>query len=343
MGIYKRGEVFWARWDEDGKQHRKSLGTKRRSTAEQLFKDLTGKVPAPPKPAALTVREILDLWVKHQTPRCKPHSIRLYKVVRKRFSLVWGDLPPEEISTLLVEQFQEKSLTVGLGPRTINHNLGIVISALQWAHDRELIDAAPPKWKPLKIRDKHSRKYLTASELKKLLTTVRNPRWKRLEPVIMLALFAGLRHQECMWLSWDSVDLVEGWLNVRATKSWTPKSIASERSIPIAHELADYLTSAPRVCSRWVAPLHPRQKWKRQHLGAEARRLFKAAGVDDGGVHTLHRLRGTFATSVLRGGGDLESLREVLGHSVLSVTAGYLSSTSESKRRAVGGLSFGGG
>jgi hypothetical protein len=38
----------------------------------------------------------------------------------------------------------------------------------------------------------------------------------------------------------------------------------------------------------------------------------------------------------------LESLREVLGHSVLSVTAGYLSSTSESKRRAVGGLSFGG-
>ncbi len=52
---------------------------------------------------------------------------------------------------------------------------------------------------------------------------------------------------------------------------------------------------------------------------------------------------GTFATSVLRGGGDLESLREGLGHSVLSVTAGYLSSTSESKRRAVGGLSFGGG
>ena len=56
--------------------------------------------------------------------------------------------------------------------------------------------------------------------------------------------------------------------------------------------------------------------------------------------HSLHRLRGTFATMVLRGEGDLESLREVLGHSVLSVTAGYLAATSESKRRAVQGLRF---
>lgn len=55
------------------------------------------------------------------------------------------------------------------------------------------------------------------------------------------------------------------------------------------------------------------------------------------------RPTGTFATTVLRGGGDLESLREVLGHSVLSVTAGYLAATSESKRRAVQGVRFGGG
>ena len=56
--------------------------------------------------------------------------------------------------------------------------------------------------------------------------------------------------------------------------------------------------------------------------------------------HSLHRLRGTFATMVLRGEGDLESLREVLGHSVLSVTAEYFAATSKSKRRAVQGLRF---
>ena len=63
-------------------------------------------------------------------------------------------------------------------------------------------------------------------------------------------------------------------------------------------------------------------EWCHRHLSAEVRKLFQTTGVDDGGPDTLHRLRGTFVTTVLRGGGDLESLREVLGHSVLSVTAG---------------------
>ena len=62
-------------------------------------------------------------------------------------------------------------------------------------------------------------------------------------------------------------------------------------------------------------------------------RISTLPGVDP-------RVRGTFATTVLRGGGDLESLREVLGHSALAITAGYLASTSESKRRAVKGVSF---
>ena len=157
----------------------------------------------------------------------------------------------------------------------------------------------------------------------------------------MLALYAGLRQQEIAWLTWDDVDLADGWLHVRAKKGWSPKSATSERSIPIANDLAEYLINTSRSCRRWVAPQSPGKQWCRRHLGAETRRLFQAAGVGDEGPHTLHRLRGTFATTVLRGGGDLESLREVLGHSVLAVTAGYLTATSESKRRAIAGVSFG--
>ena len=334
MGIYKRGAVFWAQWVEDGERHRKSLGTKDRWEAEIRFEDLTSK------DASLTVREILRLWLGHQTSRCKPHSIEIYKIAVKRFSFVWGDLHPEEITTLLVERFQERAIAARLGPRTINQQVGTVMSALKWAHDRELIEVGPPKWTRLKVREKHSRKYLTASEIQKLLTTVCKARWKRLEPIVRLSLYAGLRQQEAAWLEWSDLD-EEGWLHVRSKQGWSPKSSSSIRSIPIADELAAYLTSIRKTC-RWVAPMVPGKRWKQQHLGVETRQLFRAAGVDDGGPQTLHRLRGTFATTVLRGGGDLESLRQVLGHSALSVTAGYLSATSESKRRAVGGLSFNG-
>ncbi len=172
-----------------------------------------------------------------------------------------------------------------------------------------------------------------------MLKTVQERRWKRAEVVVLLALCAGLRQDEIIWLTWEDVDLVEGWLHVRAKRGWSPKSASSERSVPIADELLKHLKSQTRTC-KWVAPQSPDSQWCRRYLGMVIRKLFRAAGVDDGGPHTLHRLRGTFATTVLRGGGDLESLREVLGHAKLAVTAGYLASTSESKRRAVQGVSF---
>ncbi len=144
MGIYKRGAVFWARWEEDGTQKRKSLDTKNRVEAEALFERLTSKDTQGP-----AMREILKLWLKHQTPRCKPHSIRMYKTACKRLTISFGDLRPEEINTLLIEKFQDKLLMVGLSPRTINFQVGIALSAIRWAHDRELIEHGPPKSKPL--------------------------------------------------------------------------------------------------------------------------------------------------------------------------------------------------
>ena len=334
MGIYRRGKVYWARWSEDRKLRRQSLETKDRREAERLYEKLvTGD-------AGLRVREVLKRWFQYKEARSKPRSLDLYTVVRKRFTLIWGDRRPEEITSVVVEEFQEQALRAGLSPRTINQQLGHVLSALKWAHERGLVANEPPKHQRLKVDGRPSRKYLTPSEVAKLLATVREPRWQRLEIVVRLALYAGLRQQEIVWLTWEDVDLEGGWLHVRSKRGWSPKSSSSERSIPIADDLAGTLANASRVCDLWVAPQSPGTQWCRPHLGDETRKLFRAAGVDDGGRHTLHRLRGTFATTVLRGGGDLESLREVLGHSVLSVTAGYLAATSESKRRAVEGVRF---
>lgn len=335
MGIYRRGKVYWARWVEDGELHRQSLETRNRREAERRYEEMTTGGGD-----SLTVRDALTRWADYRIARCKPRSAHLYKTVRKRFSLAWGDLRPEDVTTMVVEQFQESALRVGLNPRTINQQVGHALSALNWAHERGLIDTGPPKWKRLKVASTHARKYLSASEVQKLLTTAREPRWQRLEVVVMLSLFAGLRQQEIAWLTWEDVDLAEGWLYVRSKRGWSPKSAKSERAIPIADELHAYLSTTQRTCRRWVAPQSPGTQWCRPHLGVECRKLFAVAGVDNGGPHTLHRLRGTFATTVLRGGGDLESLRDVLGHSALSVTAGYLSATSESKRRAVQGVRF---
>jgi integrase len=244
VGIYKRGEVYWARWTEGGAQRRRSLGTKDPKEARRLYEELLSAAEN------LTVGEILSRWLKFQSARCRPRSVHLYKIVGKRFSHVWGDLHPVEVTTTVVEEFQESVLMIGLSPRTINHQVGIALSALKWAADRRLTDADPPKWKRLKVNGNRARKYLTPSELAKLLETVREPRWERLEAVVMLALYAGLRQQEIAWLTWSDIDLADGWLHIRPKPGWSPKSSTSERSVPIAEALGSYRRRTRRVLGR---------------------------------------------------------------------------------------------
>ena len=44
MGIYRRGNVYWARWVEDGELHRQSLETGSRRVAERRFEEVSTDV-----------------------------------------------------------------------------------------------------------------------------------------------------------------------------------------------------------------------------------------------------------------------------------------------------------
>ena len=335
MGVYRRGNTYWARWREDGVERRRSLGTRSKAEAERLLADILDA-----KYEAITVAEVLKRWVAFQTRRRKPRSVHAYRVVLRRFTLMWGDLTAEDLTRAAIEEAQEAMLTAGLSPRTVNHQVGLAVAAIRWAHERDLVKASPPAWRRLPVGGRSPRKYLTGTELRALFDALATAEFERLRPVIMLAAYAGLRMGEIIWLEWKDVDLDEGWLHIRAKKGWSPKTAASHRSIPMTEELAKFLSGSP-TCNHWVAPRTRGAQWNRRHLGVNVRRLFDAAGVDDGGPHTLHRLRGTFATEVLRSSGDLRSLQSMLGHGNLSVTSVYLSEVDEHKRAAVRGLQLG--
>jgi site-specific recombinase XerD len=60
----------------------------------------------------------------------------------------------------------------------------------------------------------------------------------------------------------------------------------------------------------------------------------RARLVGRAGEGTLHLIRHSVATQLLQERVDLETVREILGHSLLSTTALYIHSTSEAKREA---------
>jgi site-specific recombinase XerD len=61
-------------------------------------------------------------------------------------------------------------------------------------------------------------------------------------------------------------------------------------------------------------------------------RAFARAGFESGGLHTL---RHAFATRYLQKGGNLEDLRDLLGHSDIRTTQRYLHGDSEQQRKTI--------
>lgn len=153
--------------------------------------------------------------------------------------------------------------------------------------------------------------------------------WRRNGLLLCLCLFAGLRRSEATGLRWEHIDLAGGVLTVARGKG------GKARLVPIHPQLRQQLES--------FAPAEERRPGRAVLCTPEGRPLsFQAAGhiierwavKAVPGLH-LHRLRHTFATQILKAGGDIRNIQMLLGHASLETTAAYLRVDVEQQRRAV--------
>lgn len=142
----------------------------------------------------------------------------------------------------------------------------------------------------------------------------------------MVLLDTGLRIGELVSLKMDDVNMGDGLLKVIGKGK-------KERIVPVG-------SNAQRALQRYIF----RHKPKLDHPGIEnvflsvhgtpltenSIKLMFARLAKRSGVHRLHAhlCRHTFATRFLINGGDIFSLREILGHTTLDMVNHYLHFTS---------------
>ena len=286
-----------------------------------------------------TVEQYLERWlVDVAAHRVRPITLRGYQQhVRLHAVPMIGALPLAKLTGQHLAALYAERLAAGKSPRTVELLHSVLHSAFRQAVRWDLISrnpadlVSPPRPKRPGI---HA---LTGEQARALLAAAAGD---ELEALYVLALSTGMRQGELLGLTWTSIDLVYGWVEVRASLDrrtkvgWTltePKTSRSRRRIRLSpasvtalrsHRVrqaearlligADWQDHDLVFADAWGEPLDGRHVTQRQ---------FRAV-LDRADLPRIrfHDLRHSYATLQLAAGTHPKLVQEVLGHSTIALT-----------------------
>jgi integrase len=223
----KRGRVWRVKYvDATGKQCMETIGAERdgitRKVAESELRDRLVKVERRGwrKPAPLTFRDYAERWFDEGPSRrdWKPRTVAQYRSVRERLVDPFGPMRLAEIRPRHVAAYITAATEDGLSPASVARDLAVLHALFKTAKRDELVESNPAE----------------GAERPK----IKRRRWRILEPlevarvakaftdeqarVVFLTLVQlGLRRSELQALRWRDIDLLDGVLRVRESKSET--------------------------------------------------------------------------------------------------------------------------
>jgi len=153
-------------------------------------------------------------------------------------------------------------------------------------------------------------RYLTREEVQRLLAECKNP---NLRAVVSLAVNTGMRRGEILGLTWENVDLRNGFILVGQSKN------GDRREIPIngaAHEALKAIVR--RIDTPHVFCDKKGNVFKGGRNAFE--RACKRAGIYN---FRFHDLRHTAASFMAMAGVDLMAIKQILGHKTIQMTLRY--------------------
>jgi integrase len=217
----------------------------------------------------------------------------------------FGKLTVAEIDDDTIENFTK---TRGASVETIRRELSVLNTALRRAERRKVISKAPFIMLPPKPAPRE--RYLTRTEAAKLLWASR--RTEHLKTFLRLALYTGARPGAIFDLTWDRVDLQNGFVDYG-------QSVGNKRRgvKPIDGAL---LAALRRMKDKTGHVVQWNGK-KVQRVNNAFRKAVKRAGLS--GDVVRYTLRHTSATLMAMAGVDLHAIGGMLDHSDPAMTQRY--------------------
>jgi Site-specific recombinase XerD len=289
-------------------------------------------------PKKLTVADWLKEWMETviKPNRAETTVYGYQNMLDNHIEPALGAIPLQKLTASQLQRYYaEKMQEEGLSSNTVRKHHDLLKSALKVAVMQDLIVKNPAeKVTPPKVEESEISFY-TAEQLRELLRLVAG---HRLEVLVKLAGYLGLRREEIMGLKWANIDFEKSVIRITVARTSagskviekTTKNVSSTRRLHMPEDLSAVLKEQKRVQDERKAYLGEGYCDGGYVFAHEDGRPFRpnyasilfTKFVEENQLPkiTLHGLRHTFATTANALGIPMFDIGKALGHSTPAIT-----------------------
>lgn len=338
-----------------------------REKAVEILNEFNKGIDPKAKRGSNKPKTLGEFFEKEYTPWVLTHHKRGDKTlatITRCFDKLFSK-PLAEITPSIIEQWRIKRLNDGISNATLNRDIGTLKSlftkAVEWGFIKEnylknlklsKIDRAP-KVRYLSFdEEKNLRQALFEREEQLKQDRKRGNEWRQvrgydllpdyeenelcdyLTSMVLISINTGLRQGELFHLSWEMIDLKERSIIIAGeiTKN------SSSRYIPLNDEAYKIITQLFEKSSLKKGLVFPSKDNKPfNNVKRSWTTVLKKAQITE---FRWHDLRHHFASKLVMAGIDLNTVRELLGHSDIKMTLRYAHLAPEHKIKAVNKINW---
>ncbi len=252
MAVYKRGKMWWYKFNWNGEPIRESTKQGNRRVAEQieaakrtaLAKERSRHQTEAAKP---TLADFAPKFTAAIETTCgeKPATVSFYKAKLKTLVKHFGARRLEEIEEAEIEQYTQMRAKTksrrkrALSPASVNRELATLRRLLRLAHEWKILDRVP---RIHLLRGEQQREFTLNHQQEKLYLEAADV-YLNLRDIAEVLIDTGLRIRECLTLEWTDVRLEpaegahHGYLTVRRKNAKNSKT----RNVPLTARAVEVL------------------------------------------------------------------------------------------------------
>ena len=327
MSIYQCNSAWYVDCSFKGNRVRKKIG-KSKKLAQEMERDIQAQLVRREyskfvKRKRVLFDELCSKYLQFSEANKRPNVHRCDKGFIKNLLKIFNSRRIESITAYEVEQYMMKR-KADVTPSTINRELTCIRHMYNKAVEWGLLDqnqlCAVKKYKEPPGRTR----YLTEKEMKDLIKACS----EHLKPIVMMALYTGMRKGEILNLQWHDIDFGNKTITVKKSKN------NEIRTLPI-HNILYSILKAYRNGNDGQAVFINSNGCQLGDIKRSFTTALKKANIKD---FRFHDLRHTFASHLVMKNTDIRTVQELMGHKDIRMTMRYSHLSNAHLKQAVSRL-----